>query len=194
MELSVERKENRRVRYTRMALRDSLLAMLAEQPINKISVSRICEEAEVNRSTFYLYYKDVYDLLDKIQNELYEELEQAILSSNQLAPRVELLSKVYGVVYANQDLCRVIFSANGDKSFLRRVGNIHRDMMISEWKKLSSNVDQKMLEYLFSFSSHTNIGMMVEWIENDFQETPEELAQMVSRLLMGGISAFIPRT
>lgn len=189
---TVQKKENRRVKYTRMALRDSLLSLLSEYPINKISVSRVCEEADINRSTFYLYYKDVYDLLDKIQDDLYQELEQAISKSNFLIPGAELLRKTYEVVYANRDLCRIIFSSNGDKNFLQRVGNIQRDFWTAEWKKMSPALDQSLIDYLYAFSSHTNLGMMVEWIKRDFQETPEQLAQMVSKLLLKGILAFLP--
>lgn len=49
-------KENRRVRYTKMVLRQSLLELLEEKPIEKITVSDLCSRADLNRTTFYLFY------------------------------------------------------------------------------------------------------------------------------------------
>ena len=187
------RKENRRVSYTRMALRESLLSLLQEYPINKITVSRVCEQADVNRTTFYLYYKDVYDLLEKIEDELYGELGREIEKSGDMLPNIDVLRRIYEIIYKNRDICRVILGKFGDKDFLRKVGSIHRERMLQEWKKLSGNVDETLLEYLHSFSAYTNIGIMERWISKDFQETPEQLAQLVSRLLTNGVSAFLPR-
>ena len=51
MSQTLKKKENRRVRYTRLALRESLLAQMEKQPLNKITVTRVCETADVNRST-----------------------------------------------------------------------------------------------------------------------------------------------
>ena len=186
-------KENRRVRYTRMALRESLLALLQQYPISKITVSRICEQADVNRSTFYLYYKDAYDLLEKIESELYDELSQAIAKSSDMMPNSDILKRVYEIIYKNRDLCRVLFGEYGDKEFMKKVGSLHRERMLQEWKKLYGSIDDTLLDYLYAFSAYTNIGIMDRWIARDFQETPNQLAQMVSRLLLSGVSTYLAK-
>jgi AcrR family transcriptional regulator len=188
-----QRKENRRVRYTRMALRESLLSLLQEYPLNKITVSRICEQADVNRSTFYLYYKDAYDLLDQIETGLYEQISQAVEGASQVLPSEEMLQRIYEIIYKNRDICRVIFGEFGDKTFLRKVGNIHRDHMLREWRRLAKNMDETTLGYLHTFAAFTNIGIMERWITSDFHETPAQLASLVSKLLNNGISPFFNR-
>ena len=57
----VEKKTDRRILKTKRALRESLLYLLKEQPIQKISVSRLCEKSDINRSTFYTYYSSPMD-------------------------------------------------------------------------------------------------------------------------------------
>lgn len=188
----VQRKENRRVRYTRMALRESLLSLLQQYPLNKITVSRICEQADVNRSTFYLYYKDAYDLLDQIETELYEQISQALEGTSYMLPNVEMLQRIYEIIYKNRDLCRILFGEFGDKVFLRKVGNIHKDQMMREWRKLGKNLDETTLSYLHTFAAYTNIGVMERWIASDFHETPAQLASLVNKMLTNGISAFLP--
>ena len=63
----VEKKTDRRILKTKRALRESLLYLLKEQPIQKISVSRLCEKSDINRSTFYTYYSNPMDLRLKMR-------------------------------------------------------------------------------------------------------------------------------
>ena len=52
---------DRRVKYTKMIIRETFINLLEKKNINKITVSEICKEADINRATFYRYYLDVYD-------------------------------------------------------------------------------------------------------------------------------------
>ena len=186
-----KKKENRRVRYTRLALRESLLAQMEERPLNKITVSRVCETADVNRSTFYLYYKDVYDLMDSIQQELYEELDALVSKNSSVLPTSDLLRRIYEVIYKNRDLARVVFGKYGDKELMKRITNIYRDQAIKGWKKLLQPLDAATLDYLYTFYTYTHIGVIEHWVARNFQETPEQLAQLTNRLLTYGISPYI---
>ena len=62
-------KIDRRVKYTRMVIKESLINLLEEKDISQITIKEICENADVNRSTFYAHYTDQYDLLRKIEDE-----------------------------------------------------------------------------------------------------------------------------
>ncbi|MDD4081448.1 MAG: TetR-like C-terminal domain-containing protein [Eubacteriales bacterium] len=188
-----QRKENRRVRYTRMALRESLLSLLQQYPLNKITVSRICEQADVNRSTFYLYYKDAYDLLEQIENELYEQIAQTVEGFPLGLPNDELLQRIFEIIYKNRDLCRVIFGQYGDKTFLRKVGNMQRDYLLREWRRLARDIDDTTLDYLHAFASFTTIGIIEKWVARDFHETPAQLASVTNKLLSYGISSLLTK-
>ena len=63
---------DRRTKYTKMGLQNSLFELLKQKSIDKITVTDICHLADINRGTFYYYYTDVIDLLNQIENELYE--------------------------------------------------------------------------------------------------------------------------
>ena len=60
---------------------DDLQQMLKEKPLNKITVKEICALAEINRATFYKYYADAYDLMDKIEDALLKELQETVQHS-----------------------------------------------------------------------------------------------------------------
>ena len=67
------RKMDRRTRYTRQAIRETLLELMEEKPFSKVTVTEVCKKAEMNRGTFYLHYLDLSDVLDDIIREMLEE-------------------------------------------------------------------------------------------------------------------------
>ena len=67
-------KEDRRIKRTKKMLKDSLASLLMEKDINLITVKEIVDLADLNRSTFYLHYRDIYDMLTQIENDMVEEI------------------------------------------------------------------------------------------------------------------------
>ena len=61
-------KTDARKRYTQMVLKQSLLKLLKEKPVNRITVKEVCELAQLNRATFYAHYSDCFALLESIEN------------------------------------------------------------------------------------------------------------------------------
>ena len=58
------RKMDRRTRYTRQIIRDTLLELMGEKGFSHVTVTEVCKQAELNRGTFYLHYLDLNDVLD----------------------------------------------------------------------------------------------------------------------------------
>ena len=70
--------EDRRIRKTKQLLRQSFASLLAEKPLEDITVKELTERADINRGTFYCHYKDIYDLKDQIERELFDEFVAVI--------------------------------------------------------------------------------------------------------------------
>ena len=66
------KRDDRRTQYSKRVIKESLFELMQEKPINKITVKELCERADVNRSTFYAYYTDIYDLDRKIIKEFFK--------------------------------------------------------------------------------------------------------------------------
>ena len=71
-------KVDRRVRKTKAQLRAGLARLMQKKSIKEITVKELVDEVDINRSTFYLHYSDIYQMLESIENELMDEIAQAI--------------------------------------------------------------------------------------------------------------------
>ena len=63
-----EKVVDRRVRKTKRQLRLALMKLMAEKSVKDISVRELAAIADINRGTFYIHYKDVYDLLSSLES------------------------------------------------------------------------------------------------------------------------------
>lgn len=67
-------RNNQRFRDMDKKLKEAMLTLLKDMDFEKITVKMICEKAEVNRSTFYAHYADIYEIMEQMENHLNEEL------------------------------------------------------------------------------------------------------------------------
>ena len=66
-------KNNRRAQMSRLLLRTALVELMQKKPFSEITIKEICEQADLNRTTFYLHYTDQSALLADVENEVYQK-------------------------------------------------------------------------------------------------------------------------
>ena len=186
----MQQKNDRRVRYTKSALKQSLLELMRDKPIEKITVKDICEKADINRGTFYAHYSDPYDLLAQIEDELMSEILKSVETSLQAEDISVLLSDIFESIEKNRDLCSVLFSEYGDKAFLKRVIFIARDRSIDEWKRIIPSAKKEQLAMLYMFYANGCIAIIEHWVQNGMQESPMELTTFIEKISTNGLGAF----
>ena len=105
-----EEKIDRRVRRTKKLLRQGLTKLMSEKKINKITVKELTDLVDVNRATFYLYYKDIFDMVESIENELFDDFKRAFEKfTNDTASYDNMLSFfifVFEFVQDNAEMCK----------------------------------------------------------------------------------------
>ena len=84
---------DRRVRRTKKQLTESLARLLCEKPLKNITAREISELADISRGTFYLHYRDVYDMVEQLQNEMFDRLNEIIDGCDKESP-VERLNSI----------------------------------------------------------------------------------------------------
>lgn len=179
-------KTDGRVRYTKSVIKESLLRLLTEKPIQKITVTEICELAQINRATFYTHYRDAFDLLEQIEDELFAEVSTTVITEDRDPDG--LTEEILRVIERNIELCRVLFSENGDKMFLRRVIDSVRERTIADWHKQYPHATSQQLDLLYTFITSGSVAMIEQWVRTGMKEQPLEigdLGKIVSEILLG---------
>jgi len=170
-------KTDARVKYTKMVIKESLLKLLAEKPIKKVTVKEICELAQINRATFYLHYRDPYDLFEQIENELFEDLSSTVAAKQ--GDISTLIKEVFKIIGKNIELCQVLFSENGDKMFLQRIMDISREQHIADLQRQYPNASRTQLDYMYEFTTSGCVAVVAQWVRSGMQDTPLELGRMI---------------
>jgi len=186
-----EKKTDRRVLYTKMFLKESLLALMKEKPIAKITPTELCRHAKMNRNTFYTHYDSPEALLKSIEDEMYGQIRQTIERSKTNGSISELLTEICGAIYDHRDLCAVLFSEYGDKDFLRRIIDLAHDMTLAEWKAAGMQNDNEQAEMLYCYSVNGSVSVIQKWILDGMKKSPQEIAQFIDKASFFGLHGFI---
>ena len=164
--------ENRRISITKQLLCESFMSLLKQKPIDKISVTELCQAANVNRGSFYAHYADVYDLLGQIESIVYERLCSAVRNCNYTRSDFPLINRVIEAVKAERSFCDALFGKYGSKQFLDKCCEINRQDITNEWRKKYPGLDDLTLDTTYTFMVKGSLGIIEEWVNNDFLNPP----------------------
>lgn len=181
---------DKRILNTKKKLTNTLLVLIDEKKIKDITVLELCKKANINRTTFYKYYKDIDDLVLKIEDSLLSDLETYIvdIKRNYL---ISFTSKIIETVSSRKEIYTRLLGENGDHTFLRRILSLVYDQSISEWAHLLKKASRNDLEKIYNFIVDGTIGIVGNWIKNDCSEEPSTVALFINKICMSGLSSFI---
>lgn len=190
----VEKKSDRRVRYTKMVLRESLLELLEKKSINAVTITELCRKADINRNTFYAHYQSPEEMLRIIETDFLQEFINKVENSLAADEYNDLMYKLCLYIEKNRDICEVIISCRGNGGdFLKRLNDTFRDRTVAKWRKLSAK-DISEMESLYTFIAGGSAALIKEWIDSDFQEGPETVSERIKKLLLSLNREWIGRT
>ena len=135
-----EARSNRRVRFTRSALREALIDLILEKPLVSITVKDICARADINRSTFYLHFKDVTDILRTTEDEIIEHMREHTPTHERKFRDLQEI-KGFFIDFLEQirnnprimKVIQVLCSEQGDPYFVRKLQTMTYEAFLDSW-------------------------------------------------------------
>ena len=178
-----EMKESRKTQFTRRMLEDGLIELMKEKPFDKISVTELCNHTDVNRSTFYMHYEDIYELLCSIEEDVlawerrviddvgdrWKEGQEALLQS---------LECLFTYFVENSKYLRVLMSERGDIFFQKRF--FEAAYRLCNPSDMRRKIHGPLAEDpRFIFVVNGGVGLTQYWLKNGLRESPREIAEII---------------
>ena len=191
-------KVDRRVRKTKAQLRAGLARLMQKKSIKEITVKELVEEVDINRSTFYLHYTDIYQMLESIEGELMDEVSHLVDDYpldpiNNKESSYPFIEQIFTILDNNKDICIALLGKNGDmKSGWQTVygkkyylGGIEKLIAETVLHRLSSRMpkDNRDIEYAYAFCLNGCVGMIKTWLSSDNQESTQHMAELTHKLI-----------
>lgn len=186
-------KTDARVRYTRKIIQETFLDILKEKPVEKITVKEICDKAEINRGTFYKHYRDCYDLIEQIEDDVLRQFEEMLVSIKTTGIQAALHA-IMEALRNNTQLFCVMADTTGCRRFIHRLMECcfrH----INEWPEYSSENNQPEENRIagFAFLAGGCSGVIEYWLHSGMQRPSEEIAGLIgkfSKNIVEGLSEY----
>ncbi len=179
-----------RVKRTKKLLRKGVAELAKTKSISKITVKELTDLVEINRGTFYLHYKDVYDLVESIETELYDEFEQNVLSvtpEELLHSPIDILETFFNYFKKHADIFSVLMGENGDAKFVHKFGKIMNNKIFSLFIQIFPNMDKCKYDFAYEFCKFGFIGLLNCWLTSYTQLSSRQVAEKAFNLIISGL-------
>lgn len=176
---------DRRVRRTKKLLREGLFQLMQIKPVKDISVKELSNLVDINRGTFYLYYRDIFDMVRKLEDELFESIEEIIVRFTDSADQPGVLAffmTLLGFIKDNSSLFKLLTGPNGDSQFPQRLSDTIREKYKKKLHATKTDIEETVFDHKYSFAIFGLIGLIHYWLEQDCSESVESLAITATKM------------
>lgn len=164
-------KNNRRRRQSVARIQEAFTQQLQSRSLSEITVADICKHAGINRSTFYSNFTDIYDLADKLQAELVQQV-QLLFGQEPVTDLAGDMLKLFRHIRDNQLFYKTYFMLGEDYGRSIRLFPFHMaDPVLG---------DQDMEYHLEFFRGGFN-ALIKRWLDGGCKESPEQMNEIILR-------------
>ena len=186
-EREMKKPEDRRVKRTKKALRDCLFQLLDEKSVEEITVKELTAMADINRSTFYFYYKDIDDMIMQIQDEIYSVFERDVIrSATVFITREDFMQYLVRFLTFCKDrekICKFVMSNDPKNNLSKRIKS-GLMMCIPDTTKVFPENDPK--RYLTDYAVAGFWQRIIQWMYDGMKIPPNEMAAFLANVYFYG--------
>ena len=170
------------VKLTKKMIFEAFLSILKNKPIAKITVKEICTAADINRTTFYKYYKDTYDLLEQIEDELIDNL-QANLEHVDKSSLSDIFTIILTDISEKRELYVTLFSESQGKVFRERLFSLCYEDNKKVLLEYFPGLPEDKQEWVYYFIADGCNSVLRQWIHGGFKQSIEEMVDFLQKLI-----------
>ncbi|WP_028401954.1 TetR/AcrR family transcriptional regulator, partial [Ectobacillus panaciterrae] len=168
-----------------------------EMDLQKITVNRLAERATINRVTFYLHYRDIPDMLEKMADDMIEDI--STIFNNAPTDKTsskesgwEIIENLLEHIAEHSNFYKNILASKKVPIFRDRLSMFLRDRIVTriDESERSSRIITEIVkkDILIWYETSALIGTIISWLQNDMPYTPSFLAQQFALLHHRGLN------
>lgn len=177
---------DRRVRKTKSQIRRSLTVLLKTKELSDISVCELTKLSDISRGTFYLHYKNVFDLFEQTESELADDVCAIITSQRGKAlwPSSPAMLDLFRFIADNADIFDALLRVR-ETEFLNKITAKLKPQGMEEWLELMPGADERMFEYCYAFIASGSMSVLKLWFAMGMPETAELISGFTTQITQG---------
>ncbi|NQX60856.1 TetR/AcrR family transcriptional regulator [Paenibacillus qinlingensis] len=170
---------------TRQKFVEVFCELYSQKPIEKISIQEIANESGFNRSTFYQYFTDIYELLDAVENDLINDMKK------ELAMKELSMHTIQDTFYCMDDrehllALNALLGDYGSTRFLKR---LKKEITLDQLE-LNVPKNHSLTPYFIEFYLTTSLSLFRLWLQRKQDLSSEEFSKLVENLYARGITPY----
>lgn len=201
--LSSAKTDDPRILRTKQSLYKSLCSLLKKKPLSEITISEITDKANINRSTFYLHYKNLHDLQNEIEENLFQiyknSLDDYLASlnsqtnstvnkdfgkskTNDLTPEINLYENTFSFLQKYKQYTPILLVESPTNKLLENIIALGSEIHFSKWKSTISANDSSYFKYSYPYIVNGLIAVFKLWLSDGMKESPAQMAELAIKL------------
>lgn len=171
------KKPDRRPRKTKHTIKQIFLGLLKQKAIEKISVTELCSLADINRSTFYLHYCDIYALLEEIELDCLTEFDRLAeeISRHSIAPS-QVTRMILEYIYDQKELLSLLLLKNNRYDFWQKVLQLFKIKTLQNYQ-LPEHMSENEFDDMLLFYASGFYAVFEKWLSEQCTEDIEKVAE-----------------
>lgn len=174
---------------TKQNLKDAFWSLYCRTKIDKITVKEVCTLAGYNRSTFYVYFKDIYEILEEIENQVItaEEFRDMILDRLlQAEDKKEILKQLIQLFENKIKYLPILLGENGDPQFRQKLLKRLFPIVISRFRPLTKE-EAIEVSYIMEYQSAAVLSTIAKWYTNGKDTSIDSFLDILYSVTTNGI-------
>jgi len=187
--------EDRRIIRSKKALREAVIELMEERGFEGFTVNDLCEQADLNRGTFYNHFRDKDDLLATFEKEVMDDLgilqdkmkdlnlSDIVIGQSRGLP-LPFLVELFDYLRQEGDFLHAVLGPGGDVGFGPRLrDSVCTHLIQSILHEKYRHDPTVFVNYYVAFFASAYLGIIIRWLETGMQESSEEMARIAMKLL-----------
>ena len=172
---------------TKRALEASLKKLLAQKPLDKITISDIADDCGINRMTFYYHFKDLYDLVEWC---LIEDTSKTLAGNKTYDTWQQGFLQIFEMVLENKPLILNAYHSISREQVETYLYQVTYNLLIGvvDEKAAGVRVRDEDKKFIADFYKFAFVGLMLDWIRAGMKEDPQQIIDRLRVLIHGDVT------